>query len=105
MALADRTKNVYCLISDGECSEGSIWEALRIKNEQKLDNLLVYANINGWGAYKQITSESGLYEQLERYLVKCIFTDSNVLPFLKGQDAHYYTMNEEDYRVAMEVLK
>jgi transketolase len=25
MALADRSKNVYCLISDGECSEGSVW--------------------------------------------------------------------------------
>src|SRR5258708_9487054 len=33
MALADRNKNVYCLISDGECSEGSIHEAIRIKNE------------------------------------------------------------------------
>src|SRR3990167_6685168 len=35
MALADRTKNVYCLISDGECSEGSTWEVMRIKDEQK----------------------------------------------------------------------
>src|SRR3989338_1534763 len=34
MALADRTKSVYCIISDGEISEGSIWEAFRIASEQ-----------------------------------------------------------------------
>lgn len=39
MALANRSKNVYCLISDGECSEGSIWEAFRIIQEYKLWNL------------------------------------------------------------------
>jgi len=26
-ALANRNDNVYCLISDGECAEGSIWES------------------------------------------------------------------------------
>ena len=28
MALADRKRNVYCLVSDGECAEGSIWEGV-----------------------------------------------------------------------------
>lgn len=46
-ALADRSRDVYCVISDGECNEGSIWEALRIKFENKLDNLKVYVNLNG----------------------------------------------------------
>ena len=41
MALSDRTKNVYCMISDGECAEGSIFEALRIASEQNLTNLKV----------------------------------------------------------------
>lgn len=104
MALADRSKDVYCLISDGECAEGSIWEALRITQEQKLDNLFIYANINGWGAYREITVESRLHEQLMEYRVKCIFTTSDQLPFLKGLDAHYYTMNEEDYEIAKKLL-
>jgi len=54
MALADRSKNVYCLISDGECAEGSIWEALRVIAEQKLTNLKIFCNFNGWGAYGEI---------------------------------------------------
>ena len=29
MALSDRSKRVFCLLSDGECMERSVWEALR----------------------------------------------------------------------------
>ena len=52
MALSDRTKNVYCMISDGECAEGSVWESLRIAKEQNLTNLKVYCNANGWASYQ-----------------------------------------------------
>ena len=37
MAIADRKKEVFCIVSDGECAEGSIWEAVRIASEQKLN--------------------------------------------------------------------
>ena len=30
---------VYCLIGDGECNEGTIWESALIANKLKLDNL------------------------------------------------------------------
>jgi transketolase len=51
MALADRTKNVYCLISDGECFEGSIWEAANVIRKYHIVNLKVYLNYNGLSAY------------------------------------------------------
>jgi transketolase len=59
MALSERKgekwdKNVYCLISDGECAEGSIWESLRIAHELNLNNLKVYCNANGWASYKEV---------------------------------------------------
>lgn len=54
MALSDSTKNVYCMISDGECAEGSIFEALRIAQEQNLTNLKVYCNANGWASYQSV---------------------------------------------------
>jgi transketolase len=54
MALADRSKDVYCMISDGECAEGSIWEALRIAHEQRLYNLKVYVNANGFASYQSV---------------------------------------------------
>src|SRR4051812_31246723 len=64
MALADRTKNVYCLISDGECAEGSIWEALRIAEENQLNNLKFHLNLDGWAAYQGIEI-SKLYEKFK----------------------------------------
>lgn len=57
MALANRHKNVYCMISDGEFAEGSIMEALRIVSEQKLTNLKVVMNCNGFGAYCETNPE------------------------------------------------
>ena len=54
MALADRTKNVYCLISDGECFEGSIWEVAHVIRRYNVTNLKVYLNFNGLSAYHKV---------------------------------------------------
>lgn len=130
MALANPKKIVYCLISDGECAEGSIWEALRIIHDQKITNLKIIASVNGWGAYDPIDAKS-LYQRFKGFgfnlikidghnpqeIIKAIKkkntkltiifakTFSEQLPFLVGQDAHYYTMKEEDYQLAMKILK
>lgn len=98
MALGDKSKNVYCLISDGECAEGNIWEALRVAEEQKLTNLKIHANLNGWGAYREIDTEK-LAKRLRDFNVDLTihYTTVNQYPFLQDQAAHYYTMKEEDY--------
>ena len=38
--------NVYVLISDGECQEGTTWESLLIAAKHKLDNLIVLIDYN-----------------------------------------------------------
>ena len=92
MALANRGKNVYCLISDGECAEGSIWEAIRISVEQNLTNLFVYLNYNKWGAYREIPEMPRLpVNQRETNFDK-------LLPVLREpQEAHYKVLNKEEY--------
>jgi len=50
-ALADSSRTVHCVISDGECCEGSIWECLYFLNKNKLNNLKIYVNANGISAY------------------------------------------------------
>jgi len=110
MALLDRSKNVYCLISDGECAEGSIYEAASIIRRQKLNNLKLYLNMNYWGAYRQVGSDDldpiafmlndpRLYDQL-----KVIPSGVNDFPFLQGQDAHYHVMTPEEYKQGLEIL-
>lgn len=46
LALADRNRNIYCLISDGECQEGNVYEAALFARQHKLINLFVYIDAN-----------------------------------------------------------
>lgn len=39
---------IYCLISDGECNEGSVWEAALFAAQHKLKNLVVLIDKNGF---------------------------------------------------------
>ena len=97
-ALADRTKNVYCLISDGEAAEGSIWESLRFIKEAKLDNLKVYINVNGMGAYDYIDVDY-LIARLKAFLpsINVRMSDPPEFSFATGLLTHYYVMKGGDY--------
>lgn len=54
MALAARIRNqrykVFALVSDGECNEGSTWEAAMLAASQKMENLMVIVDFNKWQA-------------------------------------------------------
>jgi transketolase len=54
MALAGRMQGlsyrVYALLSDGECNEGSVWEAAMFAPAQKLENVCVIVDYNKWQA-------------------------------------------------------
>lgn len=39
--------NVYCILSDGDCDEGSTWEALMFAAQHRLSNLVVIVDRNG----------------------------------------------------------
>jgi transketolase len=41
---------VYCIMSDGELNEGSVWEAAMMAGHHKLDNLIAIIDKNGWQA-------------------------------------------------------
>jgi transketolase len=97
-ALADRTRKVHCLISDGECGEGSIWEALRFIYEAKLDNLEVYVNVNGMIAYDFIDKEY-IINRLRAFLPRINIreTEPPKWPWAEGILTHYYVLKPEDY--------
>lgn len=105
-AIASPDKIVHVLISDGECAEGSVWEALKTIKEHNITNIEVYVNINGYSAYMEVDKEY-LKERLLAFLPNINIRYSNVeqFPFLKGLNAHYHIMKEEDYKLALECLK
>lgn len=53
-ALASKIKKdsrkFYAVLGDGECNEGSIWEAVLFAASQKLDNLTAIVDYNKWQA-------------------------------------------------------
>lgn len=52
MALGYKKRNmenkVYAMMGDGECNEGSVWEAAQLAGEMKLDNLIAIVDVNGF---------------------------------------------------------
>lgn len=99
-ALANPKRKVYVLISDGEAAEGSIWESLRFIYEQNIKNINVFVNVNGYAAYDKIDINY-LSNRLKTFLpnINIRYTTVNQYPFLKGINAHYHVMSEEDYKL------
>jgi len=98
-ALADCTRKVWVLISDGEAAEGSIWESLKTIQELGIDNIEVFVNINGVCAYKEVDPEY-MTTRLKAFLprIQLRYTTVEQYPFLKGLNAHYHIMNDHDYK-------
>lgn len=50
MAKASKLKKdnayIYCVVGDGECNEGQVWEAAMAANALKLNNLIVFVDYN-----------------------------------------------------------
>ena len=126
MALADRERNVYCCVSDGECAEGSVWEAMRVAANENLTNLKLVVNANGYGGYDEIDTNrlvismqsfgwnlievnghdlDSLVAALRLKAIKpvIVFAHTKVdeLRFLSGIPAHYHEMSDEDYQLAL----
>ncbi len=44
--LSHQNHRVFCIIGDGECDEGAVWETALIANQYKLDNFIVTIDFN-----------------------------------------------------------
>jgi len=98
-AVANPNRKVWVLISDGESAEGSIWESLKTIKEDGINNIEVYANINGLCAYKEVDVDY-MSTRLKAFLptINLRYTTVEQYPFLKGLNAHYHVMSEENYK-------
>lgn len=99
MAIADRTRDVYVLTSDGAMTEGSNWEALRIASELRLENLKIMVNANGYSAYQKTDTEA-LDMRLQYFYPSLVeYTNLYEWPeYLQGLGAHYHILSEAEYK-------
>jgi len=68
MALADKSRRVFCLLGDGELQEGNVWEAVMFAAHHKLDNLVVMIDYNGLQGCEATNKVLRVYPILDRFI-------------------------------------
>lgn len=58
---------VYCLLGDGEMSEGAVWEAMSFASYYQLNNLVAIMDINRLGQ----SDPAPLQHHVEKYQKRC----------------------------------
>lgn len=124
---------VFCLTSDGEWQEGSMWEALIFVAHQRLPNLTVMVDLNGlqgFGSTRDVASMEDLGQRLAAFGIPVLHVDGHdhlaitaalrrpgsailVLHTTKGagvsfmenrMEWHYLPLNAEQYAQALDEL-
>ena len=67
MALADSEHHIYVVMGDGECNEGSVWEAAMLLGKLKLPNLTILVDRNGLQAFGTTQDVMGDEDLGERF--------------------------------------
>ena len=71
MALANRIQKInnkiIVLASDGECNEGSVWEAAMFASGQKLNNITIIIDFNKWQATARSCDVLGIEPLVEKW--------------------------------------
>jgi transketolase len=70
---------VYCILSDGDCNEGSTWEAALFAAQQKLGNLTVIIDNNGLQAFgftKDVLNLEPLMEKWKTFNFKVVYASN-----------------------------
>lgn len=138
IALGLRIRNmanrVYALVGDGECHEGSIWEAANVANNLQLGNMCIIVDWNGsaaqlmprddlpakWQAFgwKTIVIDGHSQRELHTALGSVSFQPHGVptaiiartvkgkgVPLLEGHGVwHHRIPNDEEMKIIMESL-
>ena len=84
MALARQIQNepgrIYCLTSDGEWQEGSMWEGLIFWAHRQLRNITVLIDLNGlqgFGSTRDVASMHDLKSRIESFGVQTVQVDGH----------------------------
>lgn len=67
---AGKNHRIFCLMSDGDCNEGSTWEAVMFAAQHKLDNLTVivdYNRVQALGKMEDVIEMEPFSKKLEAF--------------------------------------
>lgn len=95
LAISNKNRNVYCLLSDGECAEGSVWEALAFCHKVNITNIIIHVNINGFSAYDAV-DRIYLENRLKSFLPTINVHQTKNPDYLGDLNAHYHVLKNKD---------
>lgn len=102
LAYGDRTRNVYCLMSDGEVQEGTTYESALFARQHKLTNLFVIIDdnkIQGLDFTEGILDLTTAYKFLKETLPNCDVVETvkgQGIDFMEGRpEWHYKNLTPE----------
>lgn len=134
LRIRNKPNKVYVLVGDGECHEGTIWEAANVANNLQLGNLCVIVDWNGsaaqlmphddlpakWNAFgwKAKVIDGHSEEEIKSALSGVDFCTKGIptviiaktvkgkdVPMLEGHGIwHHRIPNDEEYKTIMEAL-
>lgn len=74
VALACRKKSIdntiYCIVGDGECDEGIVWEAIQFASHNHLTNLTIIVDNNGYqldGPTKEVMNQGNIADKFSAF--------------------------------------
>jgi len=124
MALADTSRTIHVVSTDGEMTEGSMWEALEVITRHGISNIKLYVIINGIGAYHFIDKKwlvdkllkyediadltrdvTGMTKVHKTWVFPIEVDISEEFPIIKGMEAHYKVLNEDEYKYLVEITE
>lgn len=88
----DKANMTYCIVGDGECQEGQIWEAALFAAQQRLENLVVFVDQN----QEQLDGPVSQVNNMESFAEKFSAFHWNVLEV----DGHDYAQLHDAIQVA-----
>lgn len=112
MAIAKRIQKldgrVFVLLSDGECNEGSVWEAALLAPAQKLDHLCAIVDFNKWqatGRSQEVTALEPLEAKFESFGWDTVRIDGHDLSALIDSLQQCPTQNEKPLAIICDTIK
>ncbi len=87
MALANRQSRGFVILGDGECNEGSIWEAALCAGKHALQNLTVIVDYNkrqSYGTTKDVQPLEPFAAKWRAFGFHCLEIDGHDLRMLRG---------------------
>jgi transketolase len=112
MAMAGRIQRhdykVYAVLGDGECNEGSNWEAVMLASAQRVSNLCVIIDFNKWqatGRSQEVMALDPLVDKWKAFGWNAVEVDGHDFKQLLGALSQFPNANEKPTAIIAHTVK